>query len=773
MALQIWLPLDGDLRNLGCACENASIMGSGISFTDGKIGKAATFPNNPNSCIYIPGLKLQIFSWCVWFKVLGTGAAAYQYILCEGRDVSSIGTNIRLNQTGTTLTWQAHKKIGTASIELNKWYHVALTADGSDLRFYLNGVLQSTTSYSEDSDYTQSSDVIALGKMSYMYTNTSSYFPLNGQLNDIRIYDHCLSSAEVRELAQGLVLHYKLNSEGRDNLLPCANMYTEYSPWTTSFSKADGYAVIPNSAFEAEPSTTYTISFECDGTLSERHITDGSADPNDKLCTFWLYICNVDTTKSWQTGQYDTPVGLYTVNTYRKIGNRHVWTYTLSSTQKYISLRTNTYSDGNTPVIVHWWNIKIEKGTEATPYEYKSESSLITDSSGYGHYAITELSSIYKSGSPRYNTSIYFEGSTAYRIFRTGTAFNYTDNFTYALWLKPDYRDVNHQQFVFVNGRADAGERGYGLRITNDTTLYFYFGNKMYSYVITNNEWVHVVFTKLGNSIKLFKNGEQKANITFDGTLPTYGDGDGLCIGCFRYFDQYARNIYPCFGSVSDFRIYCTALSADAVKDLYQTSVKIDKSGKIHAFEHLEMTSTKVEKTGQMIANDFIEAGYNFHSGGPVSYKPTANASNACAPYNNSFVDLSPVAYLGVPITIRIEADLTWENFGFTDNSEKNFRLQGDSRKKSDGTYTWTNGIGNTIMAMSYITGSSGTAHIIDNKTIPASKFEEFDGFRYGMRTDYSDGNGTLTLSNIKVTLASDITKFNKSYVSANELIER
>ncbi len=612
MALQIWLPLDGTLENKGCA--NVEMTNNGaIVDTTGKIGSCYSFSSNA----YFMGTPAVLnnetveWSFACWFKPLTSHSGC---LYSNRTSVSNTGICVFYYKDkflfDDGIRWEITPSV---AVSIGEWNHIAFTKNSSEKRLYLNGALiNSTTTVGTPTKANASAFAIGMSQNSSTTVNDNAF---NGYLNDIRLYDHCLSAAEVHEIAQGLVLHYKLDNDGfgNKNLVPCGGTYTKHFPWTTSFKTTDGFKWITNSAFEAIPSTTYTISVECDGNISNSHKTGGDANPIDKLWALFIYICNTDTQKNWADNQYDTAVLLHSANNnYRKIGNTHVWTITLTNNQKYISLRTNTYSDGETPVTVNWWNIKVEEGSEFTPWGPSSESSLynafglnkgkITDSSGYGRHGKSVGTIQYFSDTAKYKTSYVMDGNHVNRIVYNENTFNYTDNFSYTLWVKPNHTG-DSAQYIFTNGRADAGGYGYGLQSGSDTVLSARFGNKIYSMTVVNDEWVHVAFTKSGNTIKLYKNGALYSTNTFDGTLPTYSDGNGLGLGNFHY----TGDIYPAYGNISDFRIYSTPLSAEDILQLYNTSVKIDKSEKVHSFELNENDSIKIEKNGVINSAQFSE----------------------------------------------------------------------------------------------------------------------------------------------------------------------
>ena len=61
---------------------------------------------------------------------------------------------------------------------------------------------------------------------------------------------------------------------------------------------------------------------------------------------------------------------------------------------------------------------------------------------------------------------------------------------------------------------------------------------------------------------------------------------------------------------MSDFRIYSTALSAEDIKQLYESKVRIDKNGNVYCNQFVEssdMGNSNVDKKGILHTNSLIE----------------------------------------------------------------------------------------------------------------------------------------------------------------------
>ena len=80
----------------------------------------------------------------------------------------------------------------------NQWNHLAATWDGTTLRQYLNGALVDSVPYSGTLAVTTSP--LTIGINSEYWTTA-----FTGRLDDIRIYNHALSAAEVSRLAEAVV----------------------------------------------------------------------------------------------------------------------------------------------------------------------------------------------------------------------------------------------------------------------------------------------------------------------------------------------------------------------------------------------------------------------------------------------------------------------------------------------------------------------------------------------------------------------------------------
>jgi len=619
MALKIWLPLDGSLRNLGT--DNPQITNNGATIdNNGKIGKCYSFGNNKYFKIEnyaTEFLTYNEFSLSVWFKCTAQNTAhgGSALISCGNWNQPANLLNLalgyfssdhytRLLVSGSGVWSEGY----SYNFYLNQWYNVVLTSGNGAVRAYVNGELIGD-SYAAFKPASLEQTWICIGNGTYVQV-----FPFYGLMNDVRIYNNCLSALEVKELSQGLVLHYKLDGllgGVGENLLPCGGLYTKKNPWTTTLNRKDGYAWVPNSAFEGKPSTTYTISVECDGTLNDRHGSLGNLTIVDKPWTFWLYVSNVDTTKSWSTGSYDSAINLTSANhNYQKIGNTHVWTYTLSSSQKYISLRTNSYSDGTNNVTINWWNMKIEEGDTFTSYiqplsDLNLDTTKIYDSSGYGNDGILTGILETSNDTSKYQLSSFFNGiDTAIQIPYNATVWQ--DNFTINLWFKKN--ELGSKNYETLIG----GPSGFEMdtRAGSATTLSFYMasvrGGNVYS-PFNFGEWYMVTLVNNGINELYYVNGNLVKTIEKK-SMPT----GNYFIGAWQ---TKAKQNYK--GEMSDFRIYATALDEKAIKKLYNTPTEIDKNHNYHTMEIVENNGGGRE----LMAGLVWTSPYNRHD--PTTYPHT------------------------------------------------------------------------------------------------------------------------------------------------------
>ncbi len=156
-----------------------------------------------------------------------------------------------------------------------------------------------------------------------------------------------------------------------------------------------------------------------------------------------------------------------------------------------------------------------------------------------------------------------FTGSNVITI-NDKSAFSYTDNFSWTIWINTAYSGSG-ARYLFSVGRVDMGSYGYGLQINNTTTCTVWFGNRTYGISVAGGTWTHVAFTKSGTTIKIYINGTLKTTTTFDGTAPTYTEGNGLGIGSFHYS---GGDIYYGQFSANDFRLYDNALTPKEIHDI-------------------------------------------------------------------------------------------------------------------------------------------------------------------------------------------------------------
>lgn len=566
MALLVWFPLNGNIENKGLS-NVSSYSGSTPVYSAGKIGQCLEGSSGEiafhfDDANLIENICLnKKYTIMTWLKNNAASSGVSRWVFRIG---NGTGTSRGLweNNSGTTRHW-AFSGTGvncSTSIDCTQgWHHTCFVVDGTIVTLYVDGVKQGS----------------ATDSTTLPTENTITFNSYRDSLNDFRLYNEVLSDKQIKEIAKGLCAHYKLEGVGANpNLLVDAG---NRSKWTyesctrvnDTDSKVIGFSVSSaNQRIYLEVTNVwksgqkYTYSFDAKASVNNARLdvsrSIANFGPNHYLTTEWQhYSGEISSTVTVDGGT--------------------------------LSIRGNT---ANTTYYLK--NIKLENGEEETNYipnindiEYTElgyDKALTTDVSGFGYNGTITGELTFDSDSPRYAGSTYF-GGPGYLHYLSSPLNSSTDAFTFTCWFYP----TQASNMALYNDRTVVGSGfsvfylGGALRFDTGSNSEFQFSND--TSILNKWSFIACTYDKNNGIKKAYINGIQVGSTTSIGDLTQIGTNASIGNSSTNGAAGAGNQIY---GSLSDVRIYCTALSAEDILKLYEISGIIDNKGNTYSYEFIE-----------------------------------------------------------------------------------------------------------------------------------------------------------------------------------------
>lgn len=616
MSLIHWWPLNGDTKDriggITLTNNNSAVV------TTGKIGQCyqfngtnnlsaaftQIFPQEPTEFSFAFWIKLNS-TWSGWGQVLTIGRVG-----ADWRDIR-IGLDIADNKTvyftisnGSDSTNYSSPQY--SSLAVNEWCHITGTFKNKIMHLFINGQLQAS--------YTASflpllpdEPIITIGG------NGGE----NGEcdINDVRIYDHALSPAEIQELNKALVLHYSFDdvlADGTTNLISGQTINGHGSTWTLlsddSFYGLPIYRntvttpnVFNNAGFNINTSFTYTGPQSTHLCLSFWKRLNVAYS---KSLGGYIEVQYTDDTKGAHSWTYNNPIW---ANDSNSVGQWEQVTGIVDiPPDKTIKLITclYIYTDHALYGECDFAGIQIEAKDHATPYTPISRKGMLYNETGLtqpDNNTIQNMQLVTDAAIGRYslkcnNTQIL-----------TPIAGNISQGATLSLWINLPKDSSGNNIFPSSSEVVVADQN-------SQLALGFFNGahsiitcNGFAKPIMTNlkdtlkNDWNHIAVIRDGDNIKGYLNGIE---YPLTGSQEWTHSEPYFSIGC-RYSSGWT-SYYN--GQVDDIRLYHTALSPEEVKELYNCGGRISNLGDAFTGEFIEgAASAKINKNHTIQMNEFIE----------------------------------------------------------------------------------------------------------------------------------------------------------------------
>ena len=601
MSLKVWLPLNGNLNNYGTS-NTAFSSGTATVDSGGKIGSCYSFNGSSDYLKYdcyidefSSNTRYTIAAWIYCTKAgafIGTTDWHWALYLADASSVAFV-------------CWDSggghsNKLIGglySGASLTNSWHHLAMTWDGSKISLYVDGVKSESELTLDTSGTTKvASYPINIGGDIYVWGQ--SYF--GGKINDVRIYDYCLSYTEIKELSKALVAHYPLNDaniEPTTNIDPLRGSTLDFghieSYERTNYMGRDCWHVIVSVTGATGWAGSYSslIGFSA-GYVGTRSCWVNFPPGQDRSgwhgCPFAFENCDVSVRKNYDFDKMGTWQYCYS-------------TATATSTSSNFLFYWFAIGSGSARVEFYIADIQFENKDHPTPYTSNSRDNLVVhDCSGYNRNGTTTTSTypLIVDDSPRYLKSYHFDA--------------YTKNLSLNTSFLPSFTTGSIEWWAKVVTGAGSGV----LPFTGQTTSHW---------VAASEHWTGAFYdSNCGSATKkYYVDGiDTSSPPGVDGkwhhyVVTGYNLSGWNTLWLNNYGGSSAWNSPDIY--YSNIKFYNTILSADDVAHLYKNFGSVDKNRSL-------LCSEIKENSENIFKSEYIQKYATTTSSGSYGQRGTRNS---------------------------------------------------------------------------------------------------------------------------------------------------
>lgn len=495
MALQIWLPLTNANRT-----QNHGLLGDlTITATPSIIagGKLGGTLNGGGYKMSADQTKMCLnnkeFSCAFWVKVTSSAESKMFFGNDDPRQFSIFNyptiNDLHLswaNSAGTNVL----SFVDSGVFPTNVWTHCCVTYNNPTVTVYINGNVLRTYSYTCDlTDFAKETQVV--------HSATGRY------LNDFRVYNHCLSPKEVKEISKGLVLHYKMDDKIATNLVKNHqyNIYNNHNVPASLTKLSETFQGCDVYRLSMTPTSSYIGGFQTElrshGIYGFSNVTFKA---NTKYC-FWIYYRPVSHSDVRVGGNASNIPGWYEIppteygSGWKVVGQYRNGSVTSDKTDYIFTSFYCPSAVAGTPITIDFCCPHLIEGCSEIiddgDYQEVNPHTTIYDCSGFG-YNGSKINSLFTSSdTARYTSSFDFGSDTSNHYKNCGAIkcpidLSGCNSCTIAFWAKPI---GNHSLFCLSGDSSGGGYEDKYLQHFDGNIFLGYQSGKKISFNPTLNEW--------------------------------------------------------------------------------------------------------------------------------------------------------------------------------------------------------------------------------------------------------------------------------------------